>query len=71
MTDHLDAGLTAPFKSGDVWIRIDLFHTVEGGENIDNDELYDRTMEWLENVDAEELKAKILGENNIDMERWD
>ena len=70
MTDYLDAGLTAPFKSGTVWMCIDLFHDVDGGENMDNDTLYAKAEEWLESVDADELKAMILG-SVIKYERWE
>lgn len=70
MTDHLDAGLTAPFKSGTVWMCIDLFHDVDGGECMDNDALYAKAEEWLESVDADELKAMILG-SVIKYERWE
>lgn len=70
MTDHTEAGLTAPFKSGTVWMCIDLFHDVEGGENMDNDTLYAKAEEWLETVDADELKAMILG-SVIKYERWE
>ena len=70
MTDHTEAGLTAPFKSGTVWMNIDLFHDVDGGENMDNDTLYAKAEEWLESVDADELKAMILG-SVIKYERWE
>lgn len=70
MTDHTEAGLTAPFKSGTVWMCIDLFHDVDGGENVDNDTLYAKAEEWLESVDADELKAMILG-SVIQYERWE
>ena len=71
MAHYLDSGLTAPFKSNTVWMCIDLMHDVEGGENMDNDELYRKATEWLENVDADELKAMIVGECVIHCERWD
>ena len=71
MTDHLDAGLTAPFQSSTVWICIDLMHDVEGGENMDNDTLYQKAQEWLEAVDAETLKRIILNECVLHIERWD
>ena len=70
MTDHTEAGLTAPFKSGTVWMCIDLMHDVEGGECMDNDTLYAKAEEWLETVDADELKAMILG-SVIQYERWE
>lgn len=70
MTDHTEAGLTAPFKSSTVWMCIDLFHDVDGGENMDNDTLYAKAEEWLESVDADELKAMILG-SVIQYERWE
>lgn len=71
MTDHLESGLTAPYESNTVWICIDLMHDVEGGESMDNDELYQKAQEWLETVDAETLKGIILNECVLHLERWE
>lgn len=71
MTDHLESGLTAPFQSNTVWMCIDLMHDVDGGENMDNDALYQKAQEWLDTVDAEELKRIILSECVLHLERWE
>lgn len=63
-------GLTAPFESGTVWMCVDLFLDVEGGREMDNDTLYAKAREWLENVDAEGLKELVL-DACIHYERWE
>ena len=70
MAHYLDSGLTAPFTSDAVHLSIDLIHSIGGGENMDNDELYRKAQEWLEHVDAETLRAEVLY-SVTHMERWE